>query len=646
VPQGNGIRRSKDLRARFRKFLILTNERKKMSKTTLRKRISLVAVTALTAGVLSVVAAPVASANIAAGTVTSQATFTADSLNVAVIPTTTGAAVSNGTTANSNLSLGVIYKDASSTTAQSATMLGTGALALYTTANSTVTSITASGGSFSSPSTAGASTQVSIASNLRGVLTTATATQVAVVWTPGAVGTYTISMYRTELASGIAPSATLGLARGTLVSQITVTAVTTGVAGAYSAATSLCNIGATATTASATNSDASGANAKNNGATGFINFRLNDAYGTQLATGLPVVASVTGNAILDIATTASNAISASDVDATVTHGTVSVVQSVANAPATATVTLSYNGTTVCTKTLTFAGEVASIKAVAVRAQTTSTGNEIVTEPLNSLGGGTIRVETFDASGAKVNPLTAGGGAAVHTQFGLVATTANAIVTGVTFYSGAVATGTAATDATGLWPLAFTQASHACATQGSNAGLQVTYQNPSGTIITSPAFTARCASAAVTYTASWDKASYVQGDIAKLTVQFKDVKGNNAPSSGAATKGTVTGTTATITAPMMTLVGTLTNNTTVDGNGAIVYTYTVGTTGTFTDGSYNSIVDFPALSGTTGSVQTATYKVASSATPGVSNADVLKSIVALIASINKQIQALQKLILKR
>jgi hypothetical protein len=44
-----------DLRARFRKFLILTNERKQMSTTTLRKRISLVAVTALTAGVLSVV---------------------------------------------------------------------------------------------------------------------------------------------------------------------------------------------------------------------------------------------------------------------------------------------------------------------------------------------------------------------------------------------------------------------------------------------------------------------------------------------------------------------------------------------------------------------------------------------------------------
>ena len=43
--------------------------------------------------------------------------------------------------------------------------------------------------------------------------------------------------------------------------------------------------------------------------------------------------------------------------------------------------------------------------------------------------------------------------------------------------------------------------------------------------------------------------------------------------------------------------------------------------------------------------TPTYKV-STGGDTTSNADVLKSIVALIASINKQIQALQKLILKR
>jgi len=615
-----------------------------MSTKTLRKRISLVAVTALTAGVLSVVAAPAASANIAAGTPT-QAVATADTLNVAVIASTTGAAVTPAPQLNaaSNRSLGLIYKDASSTTAQSATMLGTGALSLYTKA-ATIVSLVATGGSFSGAVDAltAQTNAPAITSNLRGVLSNGTATDIGVTWTPGAVGTYTISMYKGD--GVIAPSATLGLARGTLVAQITVTAVTTGVAGNYSATYTLCNMGATAT--AATGVDASGASAKNNGATAFLNFNLKDAYNTQLSTGLPVVANVTGNAILDIASTASNAISASDVDASVSAGTVSIVQSVANAPAVATVTLSYNGTTVCTKTITFAGEVASIKAVAVRAQTTVSADAIVTEPLNGLSGGTIRVETFDASGAKVNPLTAGGTAAVHTQFSFVATTANTPVTGVTFYSGAVATGTASTDATGQWPLAFTQASHSCSsTQGVNANLQVTFQNPSGTIITSPAFSARCASAATTYTASWDKASYLQGDLAKLTVQFKDVKGNNAPSSGASGKGTVTGATPTITAPMMTLVGALTNNSTVDVNGAIVYTYTVGTSGTFAEGSYNSIVEFP-LASTTGSVQTASYKVAVSGTPGVSNADVLKSIVALIASINKQIQALQKLILKR
>jgi len=623
-----------------------------MSTKTLRKRISLVAVTALTAGVLSVVAVPSANANIAAGTVTSQAVATVNELNVAVIASTSGAAVtpSPQLTAATNRSLGLIYKDASSTTAQSATMLATGALSLYTK-TATITSLVASGGTFSGAvdSLVLGTNAPAITSSLRGVLTNGTATDIGVTWTPGAVGTYTISAYQSVTASGAmtAPSATLGLARGTLFAQITVSVVATGVAGAYSASTSLCNLGATATTASATNSDASGAGVKNNGATGFINFRLNDAYGTQLAVGLPLVATATGSAILDIASTASGAISASDVDASVTSGTISVVQSVANAPAVTTVTLSYNGTTVCTKTITFAGEVASIKAVAVRAQIgTSGATQIVSEPLNGLGGGTIRVEAFDSSGAKVNPLTAGGTAAVFTQFSSVATTLNATVTGITFYSGAVATGTAVSDATGMWPLSYTQASHTCSsTQGVNDKLQVTFQNPSGTIITSPAFSARCANTATTYTASWDKASYLQGDIAKLTVQFKDVKGNNAPSSGVAQVGTVTGATPTITAPMMTLVGALTNNTTVDINGAIVYTYTVGTAGTFTEGSYNSIVDFP-LSGTTGSIQTASYKVAVSGTPGVTNADVLKSIVALIASINKQIQALQKLILKR
>jgi hypothetical protein len=55
----------------------------------------------------------------------------------------------------------------------------------------------------------------------------------------------------------------------------------------------------------------------------------------------------------------------------------------------------------------------------------------------------------------------------------------------------------------------------------------------------------------------------------------------------------------------------------------------------------------AVSGAAAGIETASQSITfGGGTAAVSNADVLKSIVALIASINKQIQALQKLILKR
>ena len=58
-----------------------------------------------------------------------------------------------------------------------------------------------------------------------------------------------------------------------------------------------------------------------------------------------------------------------------------------------------------------------------------------------------------------------------------------------------------------------------------------------------------------------------------------------------------------------------------------------------------IIDFSALTAVAAVKSTPTYKI-STGGDTTTNADVLKSIVALIASINKQIQALQKLILKR
>jgi len=64
------------------------------------------------------------------------------------------------------------------------------------------------------------------------------------------------------------------------------------------------------------------------------------------------------------------------------------------------------------------------------------------------------------------------------------------------------------------------------------------------------------------------------------------------------------------------------------------------------GTYTAIIDFTTLTGAGTAVKaTPTYKLTTGGDT-TSNADILKSIVALIASINKQIQALQKLILKR
>jgi hypothetical protein len=79
------------------------------------------------------------------------------------------------------------------------------------------------------------------------------------------------------------------------------------------------------------------------------------------------------------------------------------------------------------------------------------------------------------------------------------------------------------------------------------------------------------------------------------------------------------------------------------DGTRVYTFTVGGTTAVTAGSYTAIVEYASLAA--GSKQTPSYKI-STGSADVSFTEVLKSVVALIASINKQIQALQKLILQR
>ena len=135
----------------------------------------------------------------------------------------------------------------------------------------------------------------------------------------------------------------------------------------------------------------------------------------------------------------------------------------------------------------------------------------------------------------------------------------------------------------------------------------------------------------TFDASWNKSSFVPGEIAELTIALKDAYGNSMADQTALTGVVI------ITGSNNTFVGGECTAASTTTKGVKVCKFSIGNTA----GSYAYSV---ALSTDTAqSAVVGTLKVTDGA---VSNAEVLKSIVALIASINKQIAALQKLILKR
>ena len=300
---------------------------------------------------------------------------------------------------------------------------------------------------------------------------------------------------------------------------------------------------------------------------------------------------------------------------------------------TTTVTISFNGTTVCTKTITIRGEVASLAIASVGTEDLGVGTGSaawIADGTNRAGSFTVTAK--DSAGNTVAPGTSG-----VSGFAADSATLTTTVQAITISSANVAT--SVSSATAAWN--YSVGNFTCGATAGESSVKLKYTNPSsGTVVTSPAFTARCADNAYTYTASFDKASYVQGDIATLTVQFLDSKGNKANSVTA--HGALTA-----THPMMTMVSGLGDATSVPAkaDGTRTYTLTVGTTTGLTAGSYTSIIDYASLTAVAATKATPLYKV-TTGSDSTTNADVLKSIVALIASINKQIQALQKLILQR
>jgi hypothetical protein len=421
---------------------------------------------------------------------------------------------------------------------------------------------------------------------------------------------------------------------GTLIAKISVTVVASSAGGTYSPVYSVCNTSSTTSVpgSTATTANVDSTSTVTNGNAWYINFALADSYQNALDDGNIVVTATNGalvnyaEAAMATAGTSSTAVSYNNASP---YGSVTVVQGTANAPVTTTVTISYNGTTVCTKTVSIRGEVAKIAVSDIAVQDISAATGKTGYPDDGSGrAGLFIVTATDSAGNQVATSTIGSFSADAASLA-----GQTIVTSLSVDKSATATSSTEAQrySTGIYTCG--------ATAGEVKTAKIKFTNTgSGTTVTSDAFTLRCADDPYTYTASWDKASYVQGEIATLTVKFLDSKGNAANTIGS------TGGWSGVT-PMLTPISATGSAPTLDKNGAKTYTYSVGGNTAITAGSYVSVIDFTALTAVAATKQTPSYKV-STGGDSTTNADVLKSIVALIASINKQIQALQKLILKR
>ena len=572
-----------------------------MSNKTLKQRIAVVAASALTAGFLSVVAMPAANA--------------AAELTVT---TTTGQVVAPSTTAS--VGTGTI----SST--------GTVKLAVAAAAASTLIQVRISGGTFTGI-TSGASI------NADGSVATGTAQATAIVGLDAKpTGAGRNMVVKTYLA--VTPTAavdTTGLdASTTFHSSYTFTVVaaaTAGVANAGNSRVVFVNNGSAGTTIAsgsilAAAVDLTDANVVGAGGLGMLAYTMYDVNGSQLntATTTSTATVKSGACVVGTSTTTSIITSAY---ASAAFGAFYVAQADStNTPAiTCTVEVAANGTPVATKTFTFQGPVAAISVTSLvrgdlTAGQTAKGNIVATDSAgNQIAGVTI-------TGAIVNAADVATITAVSVSAATTAKTAG-------LNGGVLGSSTPAT---------IGYSSSGVATNGTD--VQFKTPNGIGGFILSPVYKIQTSGSAVNYTAALDKASYVPGDIATLTVTGRDSKGFLGNDMFVIASGSALEV-ATLQGSQMTLVGGVTTDKLGSGAGTKTYKFVVGST----EGSYNMVVEYPLILTSTNktlygaAVQTVAYKV-STGTTAVSNADVLKSIVALIASINKQIQALQKLILAR
>jgi len=552
-----------------------------MSIKTLRKRIALVAVSALGAGLMSVVAAPVANA------------AAADNVTGADVTLTDTAAVTAGLCLTRN---------------EAATKVSTTPRVFQVLGTQGITTATNGGGTFT---ITGNAVWVSSA----GATDTISATQKVLT-------SNTLSLKSLRFTGTGSVSVLIEDTTGADIHTYYFTVVASCAIDTFSASTSFIstaiaanmpdNAGADWVT---TKSNVDENTTSENGGALYIRIVANNAYGSALPAGAYSV-SATNGALVAIGTnqalgtaTAAGTISTA-VNTAIANGVlvVRVDPATAGVPQTSTVTVTYNGAALTTKNLTFLGEATKINIGTVRTGTVGTTGAAQT--------GYFTYTLTDSAGNNVSGAVALAGASASPRTPAMTSAKNA----TPLAPAAPAAPFAAIGATGAGVVGFD-----CTAAGSVGTTKLTIASTSGVNGNTLTATvdATCRGGIDTYTVSTDKATYKVGEIATITITAKDAAG------GVVSDAASMGATETVSVGGGTLTKAVAAADTFTGG---VRTYQAQMT---TAGAFNVVV---SVSGSTTKTATAAYSVTSS---DVSNAEVLASIVKLIAAINKQIRALQK-----
>jgi hypothetical protein len=630
-----------------------------MSTKTLRKRIALVAVAALGSGVLA--SAPASAADVAAilnttfvyststsvGICSAPTEITAsdiDALEVAGVNTTAGNATQVGEILSGGSIGFTIAAHVMTALNDKVTVSVSGPAAITShTVEATQAPRTYGAGLQSLSLIADGATNVNLGDALSVGVTGPGVVQVTISRTPAGGSATTLEIY-TFTSSATCATGTASAAN----SIVKLGYYTNAFTGVASMTTNTTDVDASTGTVALGNVEYAASAARiANGGQALIGMRIKD--GTSSANDVTTQgifsASATAGAIVGydaagLALESSSTTKAGPTTGTAQTATVFVKQGAANKnkPVSTVVSVYFNGVLYGTRSITFTGAATTISylpAYSSIAKAEDTGAAAIAYEITDAAGNLL---TSDGAGITGASGTGANNGPVLAASGTVVDPTQAIVSSVS------------TPNTELSGLAGT-ANVVCGTGSGSAKVTLKYTNSSLVSIVTPAFDVACAYTAKNYKVALDKASYAPGEIATLTITATDKNGKAVydVDSGAAgvflggdAAGAGTTLAPTVSLPALTAV-TAPTSTDYFVGGKKTYKFTVGST----EGSFSGVVDLPKFYSTTYSQDALTiaYKVAASST-AISLADVLKAIVSLIASINKQIAALQKALLKK